>query len=171
MADEFTSYSVDNDRKFRETIERVSKDITDLRIPFRLISNDFYKSQKAIWQLKSPGLYPDLAESTKADRRRRNQPLYPILKRTGMLERSTTNPNDGEAINEVTKTTLTIGSKVKYGIFHQQGTKHMPMRKFLFIGPEAPRFANDQQKGRLERWTGILNAFALEKARQLGEAR
>ena len=165
----FTSYSADTDRIFRDRLDSVSKEISDLRAPLRMISADFYKSQKAIGKLKSPGLYPDLAASTKRDRVRRKQSLYPILKRTGALLKSTESMNDKNAVNVVTKTGLAIGTTLRYGLFHQRGTNKMPMRKFLFIGPEARRFASSDQIGRLQRWLGILNAYALEKARVLGK--
>jgi transposase len=49
-----------------------------------------------------------------------------------------------------------MGTKVPYGKYLQLGTKKMPMRKFLFIGPEAGRFGTDRTRGRLERWVGII---------------
>ncbi|MBF0300593.1 MAG: hypothetical protein HQK51_17905 [Oligoflexia bacterium] len=75
------SYNVDNDRKFRDAIDRAIRATDDLRLPLTLISKDFFKSQRAIWKLQSPGEYPDLAPSTKKDRERRGQPYYPILRR------------------------------------------------------------------------------------------
>jgi phage gpG-like protein len=171
MAEQFTSYSIDNDRRFRQALDRARQETSDLTIPLTLIAKDFFKSQRAIWLLKSPGLYPDLAESTKAKRRRDNQPLYPILKRTGALELSMTDPTDPKAISEiVNKNTLIVGTKVEYGIYHQSDAPRskIPLRKFLFIGPEAPRFASSEQKGRPERWMNILNEFVLAKMGAVG---
>lgn len=171
MAETFTSYVVDNDKKFRNALERVSVDIKDLRIPFGLIAKDFYRSERAIWNLKSPGLYPDLAPSTKADRIRRGQPIYPILRRSGFLEASMTNPNDPDAICRITPDSLTIGTTVPWAIYHQSDKPRtrLPQRKFLFIGPEAPRFASSDQQGRLQRWLGILEGFYAEKLKVLGK--
>jgi hypothetical protein len=169
----FTSYSVDNDKAFRNAISEAAKQVGNLSIPFKIIAADFYRSQKAIWQLKSPGMYPDLAESTKRDRIRRKQPIYPILFRTGFLRNSLTNPKDPDAIYRVTKTSLTIGTAIPYAIYHQSDSprKKLPLRKFLFIGSEAPRFANNDQKGRPQRWLGILKDYVFKELerRKIGE--
>jgi phage gpG-like protein len=177
MADSpgFTSYSVDNDQRFRNALARAQAQVRDLRIPLTLIAKDFFRSQKAIWALKSPGQYPDLAPSTKKKRDRDGQPYYPILRgKTGFLEQSMTDPRDANSINQIiNKDTLILGTAVSYGIFHQSDKPRskIPLRKFLFIGPEAPRFANSDQAGRPNRWMNILNDFVLEKlaAEKIGE--
>lgn len=164
-----TSYIVDNDRKFRNAINRARKVTDDLRIPLTLISKDFYKSEKAIFQLKGPGQYPDLADSTKRQKRKAGFSIYPILRRKGRLEKSITTPNHADSINRIiNKTVLVIGTKTPYGIFHQSDAprKKIPLRKFLFIGPEAPRFATSDQMGRTQRWLNILNEFVLQKTQQ-----
>jgi len=51
VAEEFTSYSVDNDRSFRAALDRAISASTDLTLPLTLISKDFYKSEKAIFKL------------------------------------------------------------------------------------------------------------------------
>ena len=174
MAEEFTSYSVDNDRRFRNALARAQVEVTDLTIPLTLISKDFFKSQKAIWALKGPGQYPDLAKSTKKKREREGRPYYPILKRSGLLEKSMTDPRDANAIAEiVNKQGLILGTRVSYGIFHQsdRGRKKIPLRKFLFIGPEAKKFATSDMMGRPERWLNIINSFILEKLKTVGDVR
>jgi phage gpG-like protein len=174
MAEGFTSYSVDNDRKFRDALARAAEQVQDLRIPLTLITKDFFRSQRSIWALKSPGQYPDLAPSTKRQRVLHGQPLYPILKRTGALERSMTDPTDPNAVAEIVgKQGLILGTKVEYGIYHQSDRPRskIPLRKFLFIGPEAPRFASSEQIGRLDRWMNILNGYVTEKLRALGEVK
>lgn len=155
-----TSYSVDNDRKFTRALNALAALTDDLTIPLTLISKDFYRSEQAIFNLKGPGRFPDLALSTKAHKKRAGKPVYPILVFSGKLKKSMTEPNSEGSINEIINNkTLVIGTRIPYGIFHQEGTKKMPMRKFLFIGPEAPTFADDDQKGRLERWLGIINGY------------
>lgn len=169
----FTSYNVDNDKRFSKALQKASKEIGDLRIPLTLISKDFYKSQKAIFMLQGPGQYPDFKgeETGSGLTRYQNFKLikygfdYPLLKATGALEDSVTKPSDKNAINQITnKRSLVIGTKIKYGIYHQSDKPRsvIPQRKFLFIGPES-NFANNDQKGRPERWAGYLNAFVLKK--------
>lgn len=165
----FTSYIVDNDYKFRASLNRAARLVGDLTIPLILISKDFYKSQQAIFGLKGPGLYPDLSPRYKKVKQKAVGFVYPILKRSGRLAESTTNPTAPDAINEiVNKNTLIIGTRVPYGVYHQSDAprKRIPLRKFLFIGPEAPRFANTDQKGRLERWQNILQGYVNQVAQQ-----
>jgi hypothetical protein len=166
----FVSYSVDNDRRFRDTLRRAAEQVGDLRLPLSLIAKDFYKSQ-TMFRLKGRGQYEDLAESTKDQKRRLGISVYPILKRTGTLEEAAATPTGRGAINRIIrKDTLEIGvseSTVPYAEFHQDG-RGVPMRKFLFIGPEAPAFASSDQSGRPNRWINILNAYVLEKAAAVG---
>ena len=171
MAETFTSYSVDNDESFRRALQRTKDKVADLTIPLTLIAKDFYKSQRAIFQLSGPGQYEDLADSTKEQKQKEVGFIYPILKRSGALADSTTKPVDPNAINEiVNKDTLIIGTKVPYGVFHQSDAPRskLPLRKFLFIGPEAPQFATSEQKGRLQRWLGILDGYMDEVIKDEG---
>ena len=165
MAETFTSYKIENDRAFYAAIERAKKVTSDLTIPLTLIAKDFYKSEKSIFMLKGPGQYEDLKDATKEDKRRGGFSVYPILARTGRLGDSLTNPTHPDAINQiVNKRTLVIGTGVSYGVFHQSDRPRnkIPLRKFLFIGPES-RFANADQQGRLGRWMNIMNAFVMKK--------
>ena len=170
-----TSYEVDNDRRFRNALRRALLVTDDLQLPLNLIAKDFYKSERAIFKLKSPGLYPDLSEKYKPAKRRAVGFIYPILKRGGKLEKSMTNPKSKGSINHiVNKQALILGTRVKnkkgvfYPAFLQDGTSKMPARKFLFIGPEAPRFAKGPLAGRPERWFNILNEFIFQKLAQQG---
>ena len=169
----FTSYSVDNDRKFANALKKARQTSDDLRIPFTLIASDFYRSQRAIFLLKSPGQYPDLSESYKKQKQKKVGFLYPILRRNGYLEAAASIQFGRGNITKIGKTELEMGvdgDVVPYAIYHQSDAprKKIPLRKFLFIGPEAIRFANSDQQGRLERWLGILGEFVLQKLAQSG---
>lgn len=199
MAEAFTSYKVDNDRSFRNALQRASEVTSDLRVPFALILSDFYRSEKAIFSLKGPGQYPPFKNSasnaekfTKAGRRKKNayqhvyeqgflSPYqkakikavgfdYPLLVRTGSLAASLLSANARGAIAIIAPTELTIGTTIPYGIYHQSDAprKKIPLRKFLFIGPEASQFATSDQQGRPERWMNILNDYTLKKMKQSG---
>ena len=61
MAEKTLSYSVDNDRRFRDAIKAAAEQIGDLTIPLTLISQDFYKSERAIFSLNGPGQYPPIS--------------------------------------------------------------------------------------------------------------
>lgn len=167
----FVSYSADNDKQFRNALNKASKTTDDLRIPFTLIAADFYRSQTAIFKLKSPGQYPDLSPRYKPAKIKAVGFAYPILKRNGFLEIAASVQFGSGNITKINTKELDMGveeSAVPYAKYHQTGTKKMPMRKFLFIGPEAIRFANSEQQGRLERWLGILNGYMLQKLEQSG---
>jgi len=168
------SYSIENDKKFQAAIERAKAVTNDLRVPLNLIAKDFYRSQKTIWQLKSPGQYPDLAQSTKDKRIKDLQPFYPILKRSGALEAAaSTQGARGNVTRIFENRVLTMGvesAMLPYAVFHQSNRPRtkIPQRKFVFIGPEAKRFADSDQVGRLERWLNTLNSFVLKKLKQQG---
>lgn len=170
----FTSYKIGNDAKFKAGIARAQAVTEDLRIPLTLISKDFYKSEQAIFMLKSAGQYPDFKNKENGFSDYQIQKLkkwdfdYPLLKASGKLEASLTNPDAPGAVNQIiNKRTLIIGTQQDYGIFHQSDRprKKIPLRKFLFIGPESS-FANSDQQGRVGRWLNIMNDFVVKKLKQ-----
>ncbi len=147
----------------------------DLRIPFGLILADFYRSEQAIFQLQSPGQYPDYknggAESRYAKLKEAEVHFkYPLLVRSGRLAASLLSKDAPGAIATIGPTQLIFGTQVPYGVYHQsdEPRSKIPLRKFLFIGPEAPRFATSDQTGRPERWMNILNDYILKKSKQSG---
>lgn len=168
MASEsFTSYSVDNDKKFARALKHAGENVSNLTTPLNLIRNDFYKSQKAIFMLSGPGKYPDLQPETKKKKEFYIGSAYPILRFSGQLEKSVTDKNDMNAVNDILgKKTLLLGTLVEYGVYHQSDKPRrkapnragpwIPQRKFFFIGPEAPSVATDEQMGRLKRWMAIM---------------
>jgi len=166
----FISYNVDNDNLFRDAIKRASGIIADFRIPFQLIANDFYRSEQSIFQLKSEGQYPAISKKYGETKQKKYGFQYPLLVRKGRLADSLSSGDGGESLLEITPTSLTIGTKTPYGVYHQSDRprKIIPLRKFLFIGPEAPAFANSDQAGRTQRWLNIINDFALKKLKKSG---
>lgn len=161
-----TSYILENDAAFRRAIQDAAKKVSDLRLAWKLISDDWRKSNKTQFSLKGSGLYPPLSPAY-AKRKAKEFPGRPILVATERLKKSVTNKTHPDHINVIVKSGFTFGTKVPYGIFHQSDAprkSNLPLRKFLFIGPEAPEFARRADAGRLERWLGILDA---EVQRQL----
>ena len=165
----FRSYSVENDEILKKKIEDSLKVVNDLSVPFKIIRDDFYKSQRAIFQLSSAGGYPDFKNGGENSAyARRKQRLYgfkyPLLKATGKLERATTRANAEGSRWEIKPDSLGIGyskEKIPYGDFHQSDAPRtiMPLRKFMFIGPEAPSVATSEQVGRLQRWISTIDVF------------
>lgn len=194
----FTSYQVDNDKKFRDSLAEASKHIQDMRSAFGLISADFYKSQQAMFKLKGPGQFPEFKNSVRASsiggegnpngRKRATYDVsksayqrrklkkygfdYPLLVASGSLSRSVLGPNNPGSINKATNLSLSIGTTLKYGVYHQsdQPRKKMPLRKFLFIGPEASQFATSEQMGRLGRWLKIVETHVQKQLDKMEKA-
>jgi len=180
MAEPLVSYSIANDKAFQNALTRAGEVVSDMRIPYALISADFYKSQQAIFQLKSAGQYPDFAGPKYKDTGKTRYQLkkiekygqeYPLLLATGVLANSVLGPSNRGSINVITPLTLIIGTSIEYGIYHQSDKTRrskLPQRKFIFIGPEASRFATSEQKGRLERWLNIINDHVMKQLKRQG---
>lgn len=61
--------------------------------------------------------------------RNRSAGLRPrILRDTGQLEQAVTSPTDDKAYSRITRTTLTVGTRLRYAHFHQFGTRNMVAR-------------------------------------------
>lgn len=160
------SVEIANKEAFNRGLERARNSVSDLRVPLNLIAIDFYKSQKSIFDSnrKGPGQYADLSQAYKAAKMKEVGFVYPILKRTGLLEESVTNAastNGGYVI--INKDTLVFTTRVPYAEYLQNGTSKMPARPFFLVGPEAPRYATSQMQGRMGRWLNILNDFVIQK--------
>jgi len=189
------SYRVEADKRFQQILESARAVSKDLRPALKSIAADFYRSEKAIFQLKSAGGYPDFKgkligqtwskNARPSDIARRTRPYgatpyewfkvkklgagkqYPLLRLTGALEKSITSPNAQGSIYELSPSSIRLGTSIPYGNYHQQdnpdlGDAKIPLRKFLFIGPESSRFtSNPVLTGRLERWLNIMNTFVL----------
>lgn len=198
----FVSYNVVNDRKFDEAIKKAIAKTSDLRAPFRLIANDFYISQKAIFKLQSAGGYPDFKGPKIGERRnapldpsretptRKSIPIqfdnytpyqyykeratgfsrgYPLLKRTGELELSTTTSTHKNSILIIDKEEMEIGTDLPYASIHQNGGPIIPQRKIMFIGPES-RLSDENGRfslnGRQGRWLSIIDNFVLRQTQE-----
>lgn len=200
MAVGFKSYVEVNDKSFNQTVERALRAVDDLTPVWKLIAKDFYRSEKAIFKLSGPGLYPPFTNSVGAEQKVKYKVIqkgilgflkprkirtkkayvsssmspyqirkkkrygfdYPLLKASGKLEGSVTDPAASGAVLAYDKKFLFIGTSLPYGIYHQSDSprKKIPLRKFLFIGPESS-YANADQKGRLKRWSNTINNYVL----------
>lgn len=181
MAELTMSYSVDNDKKFSAAIDKAIKLGGDLRVPFGQISQDFYKSEQAIFKLGGPGQYPDFKGAKGKDGKTAYErykeshsparSAYPLLFFSGKLAASVLGPNNEGSINTIKKTSLEIGTEIEYGIYHQsdRARSKIPLRKFLFIGPEAKKFATSDQMGRLERWLGYMSDYIEDATKGFAE--
>ncbi|HEX4501096.1 MAG TPA: hypothetical protein VH187_08045 [Scandinavium sp.] len=82
------------------------------------------------------GGWAELAPSTVADKEKRNMSPW-ILRASEILFNSLTGRNALGQIKEIGPDFMRFGSDIPYGVYHQRGTVHMPMRKVIDItGPE-----------------------------------
>lgn len=76
------------------------------------------------------GGWPELSEVTVREKQRKGQSPF-ILRATEVLFKSLTVSGSLGNIKEIGPSFMRFGSDIPYGIHHQQGTVHMPMRKPL----------------------------------------
>lgn len=170
MAFGFISYNIGNDKEVSKLLNNASAISADLTPLFQGLAAELRKSRKMIFALKSAGAYPDfkgdkIRKSWKTPGRpsRRTRDgnktayanfkirhlgsAYPLLKLSGALESSLVDQNDSNHIEEITKTSLVFGTKLEYAKYHQQdeggGKGIIPMRKFLFLGPDVSNQQNE----------------------------
>lgn len=157
--------TVDPKEKLRSALRYAALRVSDLTIPLKQISQEWFASNKFIFQLKGPGKYSDLSSKPffafweppwsglkrfypggyKEYKGARYGNVYPILKATGRLAESITNPSHENAISFViNKKDLTLGTNVEYANFLDKGTRSMPARPVVLFGNEqvAPQALN-----------------------------
>lgn len=161
---------VDPGKKFQKALKEAERWTGDLTVPFGLISQSWFKSNRAIFALSGPGKYPDLSEKYKVAKKRKHGFLYPILRAKGDLEKSITNPGDKNAVSEVVnKTILLLGTRDPKAQFHQgDGARSkMPYRPMVLLGPEqvAPSGINN----RVEGFVKILEDYLLQTGKRFAE--
>jgi phage gpG-like protein len=122
----------------------------DLRLPLTLIGRSLYKwTALEIFGLSGPGKFVDLRPKYKAWKEKHLHFAYPILKASGRLETSLTQPGGENILRFPNATTLEWGTSVPYGIYHQSESprKKMPRRPFLLV-----------TDARLLQWRNILQS-------------
>ena len=174
MAIEFT-FEVDPNKKFAKALEQAKKYSVDLKIPFTLIAQDFYRSQKPIWELGGPGRYKPISESYKTSKQKKYGFVYPLLKANGYLERAATTMNGAGNVTIITDEEVVWGvdvGAVPYAAYHQsdEPRSKIPLRKFLFGGSELSKWAvNADQLNRPKRWLDILRKHYFVALKDVGE--
>lgn len=172
---------VDPKRELGKALDRALKKTDDLTIPLQLIAQNWFKSNRAIFSLKSAGKYEDLSTKPffafweqgelqryfgggyKEFKIAKWGFAYPILKRTGRLERSLTNAADAEAVESIiNKNSLELGTSVPYAIFHgsEEPRSKIPFRPPVLFGNE--QVAPGALKQRVSTWEKILVDYALD---------
>ena len=175
MADSPITFKVDPNKELQKVIKEAIGSFKDLSIVFKLITNDWFKSNRAIFTLKGPGKYTDLAPDSgrstydyKTAKEKAVGFVYPILKRSGLLAASITDPTDTNSVNLILNgTTLVLGTKVPYAHAHQDGTKRLPIRPVIFTNGE--QSSPDDMYNRNGAWIKIVQDYALQMSAKVGK--
>lgn len=167
--------TVDQDGGFNRALKKVTKSLDDLRLPLSLIAREWFKSNVAIFSLAGYGKYEEYSPSYE-DWKIKKFGKVSVLKVSGRLEKSITDPADKYAVNEITnKKILTLGTKVvsskgaPYAVYLQNGTKFMSARPSVLFGNE--QVAPSSLNKRLENWAKILSVYNLQKSKPIGKVR
>ncbi len=169
------SFEYDQRKELSNAINKTLEHVQDLTIPYTLIAQSWFKSNKSMFygNISGPRKYVDLTDSYKKQKQKKYGRVYPVLFATGKLKESITNPAHSDSINRiVNKKELILGTKVTnkkgdpYAFFLQNGTRNMPARPAVLFGVE--QVATSIQNQRLKAWINILEHFLLEKFNQNG---
>jgi len=126
-----------NIARLRQRVQAMRDRAADVSPAWEVFADWFAEQQRI--QFANAGIrwgapWKPLAASTLAEKRRRGYPPD-ILIRTGVLERSLkTRPF---SIERITPQRMSLGTKISYAHFHQDGTKYMASRILLSAGPVA----------------------------------
>lgn len=146
---------VDPGKKLSAALKKAGAKVADLTVPLQLISQQWFKSNNAIFTLKSQGKYVDLSELYKPRKQAAVGFIYPILKRKGLLSASITDPAHPNAISFIiNRKSLTLGTNVDYANFLDKGTSKMPARSVVLFGNE--QVAPDALAGRVRQWESMI---------------
>lgn len=114
------------DEELNRVLSKMSSKVKDLRPVMRDIANLLLESiQKNFKAEGRPVKWKPLAPSTIANKVKRKGTWKPILVDTGLLRKSN-NTDYGKNYAKVV-------NPIKYGIYHQMGTKKMPARPFMVL--------------------------------------
>ncbi len=146
------------DKDLQAAVKDAQEKVSDLRVPFTLITQSWFKSNRAIFSLTGPGKYVDLTEKYKVVKERKWKFVYPILKASGRLSESITKPGHPDSVRYIfNKLTLVLGSKVPYGGAHQTGTNRLPARPWILMGGE--QTAPDEINNRKFAWIKMISDY------------
>ncbi len=174
-------YEIDPSGKFAKAIKKATKDVSDLRIPFGLMTREWYKANRSIFELKGPGKYEDLRPRTKTEKIRLFGKVYPILEASDALKLSMTVPgNTGSVANIINKTILVLGTKVKsqdgedypshlhFGFQPRRRGKKVgkkvKARPFVLLGGE--QVATPRINLRRKLWIEMLEQYVLDVSKE-----
>lgn len=163
-------YDIDR-TEFNFKLKKLLDASKNLAPAFHTIGRMFRQSRKSIFKLKSPGGYyplsPRYEQWKKRNPKSKARP-FPILKLSGDLEKSVTSVGHPNNVNIVLPRQFAFGTNLWYAKYHNSQKKprrKIPLRMFIFWGPEAPatmRNRTDETKNFHERAIRVLKDFLIK---------
>lgn len=168
----------DPDKKLQNAWKDAILKISDLTVPLTLISQSWFKSNLAIFQLIGPGRYADYLPGMddkrpspyEVQKIKELGSQYPMLKYSGKLERSITDPSATGAISQIlNRASLLLGTNVTnkkgapYALFVSKGFfarsgRYVPARPAVLYGSE--QVSPSGLNSRVDAWVMILGNWA-----------
>lgn len=144
---EFT-FEVAGEKQIARRFTRLDDAVTDMTPAFKEITKSFYAGEKKQFETEggwgSGGWLPlSPAYETWKD------PTLSIMELSGDLKAALTGmvpPNTAGNVEIIESNQLILGTDFDYAIFHQKGTRNMPIRKVIEL-PESER----------KKWTSIIH--------------
>lgn len=165
-----------NTKEFDAAIKKLSLNLSNMVPVWVSIKDDWYKNNRTIFTLISPGKYPDyrgkrdMTGDTPYMRWKRKHALqkspYPMLKAAnGRIEAGTTDENSEYTYKELHKSYMVLGvQNIPYAIRHQTGSKGMPKRPFIFNA----RHGGEAYVVQMKRWLRLLQAVLKRRVEAAG---
>ena len=174
--------SIDVGQEIKDVLARAKEAGVNLTVPFTSIAKSWFKANKSIFAGQGPGQYPDYGGLTpdkivygnitrrvlyKNRKFEKFGFVYPMMRASGKLERSLTDPADSNSVNLIVNgTALYLGTKVEYAPYHQaDGARtRMPLRPIVFMGAE--QIAPTELKSAYNRFFQIMDDAIQQKLDQ-----
>lgn len=132
------TFAVEGETQVDRTLTRMADDLDDLRPVWNKLADRFAQVERRQFDTEGgfgsggwPALSPAYAAWKSA-----NYPGAPILVRTGELRRGLTERPFG--IEVIVPKSMTLGSGLEYGRYHQRGGDNLPQRRPVEL-PESER--------------------------------
>jgi phage gpG-like protein len=133
-------------------LARFTEGLADYRPLWRAIEDDFYAAEQEQFRTEGTATGPHWTALSPnyAKWKETRFPGRLILERTGDLRRSLTDRQDPNALCIEERKTLTLGSRIPYASFHQQGTSKMPARPVMAAPEDFQRRVREHIQAYLE---------------------
>jgi hypothetical protein len=157
-----TTIKVDPSGQFRDNFREKLARVKDLRIPLELIRESWFKGNRSIFALSGPGRYVDLSASYKRQKRRQVGFVYPILRKSGLLEAALTEPGNTNSISQlIGKKSLDLGvtESIRYFGYVHFGTRKMKARPYILLGAE--QVSPPDLNRRVEAWQKLIQDYVI----------